>query len=219
MAAETISPHPDVECLSNAELRETLKDADENLELFHKLSENERDPILEPWLIQERRLILAELNRRNPGSDSFPHLRENNPAESFSGLLTWEQFLSTTPATREWTVHEMIPESELGVIQGRGWRVSLRRLGYLYRVMVERITFVQKAPKAKRSCRQEVLMNAENRYKGPRGEICLRYVKRETSFLSAVANLARAISFLDRIEFGGGERIRTAASRFCRPLP
>ncbi len=116
----TIRPHPDVERLSNAELQQALKDADENLELFHKLSESDRDPILEPWLVQERRLILAELNRRNPGSDSFPHLRENNPAESFSGLLTWEQFLSATPATREWTVHEMIPEVGLGVIQGRG---------------------------------------------------------------------------------------------------
>ena len=115
-----ITPHPDVERLSNSELQRALQDAGENLELFHKLPENDRDPVLEPWPVQERRLILAELNRRNPGSDSFPHLRDNNPAESFSGVLTWEQFLSTTPATREWTVHEMIPEIGLGVIQGRG---------------------------------------------------------------------------------------------------
>jgi hypothetical protein len=135
MTGLAITPHPDVERLSNSELREAQKDADENLELLHKLPESDRDPMLEPWLVQERRLILAELNRRNPGSDSFPHLREKNPAESFSGLLTWEQFLSTTPATREWTVHEMIPEIGLGVIQGRGWRVRLRRLDYLYRVI------------------------------------------------------------------------------------
>jgi hypothetical protein len=92
--SSVITPHPDVERLSNSELQQALKDADERLELFHKLPDSDRDPILEPWLVQERRLILAELNRRNPGSDSFPHLRDNNPAESFSGLFTWEQFLS-----------------------------------------------------------------------------------------------------------------------------
>src|SRR5262249_20493445 len=52
--------------------------------------------------------------------DSFPNLREETPAESFLNIMTWEQFLSAAPTSREWTVHEMIPETGLGVIQGRG---------------------------------------------------------------------------------------------------
>ena len=120
MSDPQIVPHPDVDSLSNSELRDALCDADEPLEILHKLAENDRNPILEPWLIQERQLILAEITRRSNGGNSFPHLRENNPAESFSALLTWEQFLSATPATREWMVHEMIPTTGLGVIQGRG---------------------------------------------------------------------------------------------------
>jgi Bifunctional DNA primase/polymerase, N-terminal/AAA domain/Primase C terminal 1 (PriCT-1)/Winged helix-turn-helix DNA-binding len=52
--------------------------------------------------------------------DSFPHLRQSNPAELNLELMTWEQFLSVAPTAREWTVHEMIPETGLGVIQGRG---------------------------------------------------------------------------------------------------
>ena len=119
MSDPQIVPHPDVDSLSNSELRDALGVADERLEILHKLAENDRNPILEPWLIQERQLILAALKRRNIGSDSIPHLRENNPAESFSALLTWEQFLSATPSTREWMVHAMIPTG-LGVIQGRG---------------------------------------------------------------------------------------------------
>ena len=99
MSDPQIVPHPDVDSLSNSELRDALCDADEPLEILHKLAENDRNPILERWLIQERQLILAEITRRSNGGNSFPHLRENNPAESFSALLTWEQFLSATPAT------------------------------------------------------------------------------------------------------------------------
>ena len=115
-----ITPHPDVDGLSNSELRDKLADADDRLDLIHKLPESDRHPLVETWLVQERHLILAEIDRRKLGENSFPHLRENNPAESISDLLTWEQFLSATPATREWMVHEMIPTTGLGVIQGRG---------------------------------------------------------------------------------------------------
>jgi hypothetical protein len=59
-----ITPHPDVESLSNSELRDALADADERLETLHKLPAEDRDPIIEPWLVQERMIILAELRRR-----------------------------------------------------------------------------------------------------------------------------------------------------------
>ena len=127
-------PHPDYSTYSDAHLDQEQSIVDERI----RWAQEDKDPCRATYYEQRMRLLQTERARRNGhigARDSFPHLRENNPAESFSGLLTWEQFLSTTPATREWTVHEMIPESELGVIQGRGWRVSLRRLGYLYRVI------------------------------------------------------------------------------------
>ena len=117
---QRITCHPDVEYLSAAELRDALGDADERLELMHKLPPEDRDSLVETWLVQERRQLLAELKRRNPGADSFPHLRENNPAESIRELLTWQEYLAKAPTVREWTVNEMIPETGLGVIQGRG---------------------------------------------------------------------------------------------------
>jgi hypothetical protein len=67
----TFDPHPDCDCLSNAELQQELSEADESLRVLHKLGE-EADPMLEPWFIQRRRLLLAELRRRNGQADPFP---------------------------------------------------------------------------------------------------------------------------------------------------
>ena len=78
------------------------------------------DDEVEAWFICQRRALEAELARRNGNANSFPHLRENNPAESFSGLLTWAEFLSATPVEREWLIDGLIPTTGLGVIQGRG---------------------------------------------------------------------------------------------------
>src|SRR5574341_136693 len=67
----TFDPHPDCERLSNDELREELSLANERLKLLHVLGRG-ADPLLEPWLIQRRRLLLAELNRRNGQGNPFP---------------------------------------------------------------------------------------------------------------------------------------------------
>jgi len=118
------APHPECDRLSTAELRDELREApaaaDERLEILHKLPSEDRDPLLEIWLVQERRLILAEINKRNPGADSFPHLRENNPAESISGLITWNEFLTVALTARQWTLEGLLPEKGLAVLQGRG---------------------------------------------------------------------------------------------------
>ena len=53
----------------------------------------------------------------------------------------------------------------------------------------ERISYVKKTLKAKRSCRQEAVMNTEFRYKGPRRELVYRYVGRERAYLATVAVL------------------------------
>ena len=45
---------------------------------------------------------------------------------------------------------------------------------------------MRKQFKAERSCKQEVLMNAEFRYKGPRREMGFRYVGRERAYLGTV---------------------------------
>jgi hypothetical protein len=120
------APHPECDRLSTAELRDELREApaaaDERLEILHKLPSEDRDPLLEIWLVQERRLILAEINKRNPGADSFPHLRENNPAESISGLITWNEFLTVALTARQWTLEGLLPEKGLAVLQGRGNR-------------------------------------------------------------------------------------------------
>ena len=56
-------------------------------------------------------------------------------------------------------------------------------------LLAERISFVRKQSKAKRSCKQEVLMNAEFRYKGPRRELGFRYTGRERAYLVTVVVL------------------------------
>jgi len=53
---------------------------------------------------------------------------------------------------------------------------------------------VRKQSKAKRSCKQEVMMRAEFRYKAQGKEMVVRIVRRETGFLAAVAILRRVIS-------------------------
>jgi hypothetical protein len=74
----SLDPHPDCERLSNTELLEEIAEADERLKLVHDLGP-EADPLLEPWLIQRRRLLLAELKRRH-GQDLSSAYREE-PSE------------------------------------------------------------------------------------------------------------------------------------------
>ena len=77
------TPHPDVDSLSTAELRDALGVADERLEILHKLPENVRNPILEPWLIQERNLILAEVKRRSIGGNFTSDYRDPSSEVKF----------------------------------------------------------------------------------------------------------------------------------------
>ena len=67
----TLDPHPDCERLTNVELQEELARLDEELKILHDLGPD-ADPLLEPWRIQRRRLLLAELNRRNGQGNPFP---------------------------------------------------------------------------------------------------------------------------------------------------
>jgi hypothetical protein len=78
-----ITPHPDCERLSNAELRKALADTDERLTRWHE-AHPEKDPDLdtrltETWFIQERRAILAELGRRN--GEKFTSDYREGPSE------------------------------------------------------------------------------------------------------------------------------------------
>ena len=59
--------------------------------------------------------------------------------------------------------------------------------------IAETISFVKKAFKAKRSCKQEGLMNMKFRYKGRRREVGFRYDGRDRTFL--VIFLALGILF------------------------
>jgi hypothetical protein len=56
---DSISPHPDCETMSTSELNAALADADERLRILHELR-TDADPLVETWLVQERRVILAE---------------------------------------------------------------------------------------------------------------------------------------------------------------
>jgi len=116
MSDPRISPHPDAERMTSDEIRAAIAEAEEQMKLAREVPDDE----LEAWFICQRRALEAELARRNGIANSFPHLRENNPAESFSGLLSWAEFLSATPVEREWLIDGLIPTTGLGVIQGRG---------------------------------------------------------------------------------------------------
>jgi hypothetical protein len=86
-----ITPHPEVESLSNVELRHALANADERLELLHKLPPEDRDPMVEAWLVQERQLILAELRRPDMPTQA-PQTAVNN---SLTSLPTIEPFIGS----------------------------------------------------------------------------------------------------------------------------
>ncbi len=65
---------------------------------------------------------LAEAVKRallvNP-ENSFPHYREQTVRKEIK-LQTWEEFLSTTPEKREYTINGILPDSGLVVLLGRG---------------------------------------------------------------------------------------------------
>jgi len=52
-------------------------------------------------------------------SDSFPHYREETVRKEIK-LQTWEEFLSSTPEQREYTINGILPDSGLAVLLGRG---------------------------------------------------------------------------------------------------
>lgn len=105
--------------LTRAELECKIAEIEDDIQ-FGEL--HGADALLITMLRHDLSQYRAELARArgNGAPDSFRTPSETVPAESFSGLLTWEQFLTATPPTREWTVSEMIPATGLGVIQGRG---------------------------------------------------------------------------------------------------
>ena len=53
-----------------------------------------------------------------------------------------------------------------------------------------------KQSKAKRSCKQEVLVNSEFRFKGPRREIVIRFTERERAYLVTVVVLEIVVSLV-----------------------
>ncbi len=110
------TPHPHYEGFTVKEIQDDLERIDEDL-TFGK-EQGAEDWVI-CWLVQERRLILAEINRRNPGADSFPHLREK-PVRNKISLLTWRGFLETVPDEREWTVEGLLPDVGLVILGGRG---------------------------------------------------------------------------------------------------
>ena len=59
--------------------------------------------------------------------------------------------------------------------------------------LAEGISFVRKKSKAKRSCKQQVMVNTEFRFKGPRREMVFRYAGRERAYLVTVIVLGLAV--------------------------
>ncbi len=104
--ALTFDPHPDCDRLSNAELQKELTAADERLKLVHELGP-EADPLLEPWLIQRRRLILAELARRNGNTHPTSH--------GFSLIEAKDLLTSEEPETA-WLWEGILPSGGLSLL-------------------------------------------------------------------------------------------------------
>lgn len=131
----TFDPHPDPERLSNSELQEELTRADERLKLVHDLG-SDADPLLEPWLIQRRRLLLAELNRRQPALErDLEEIPSSNlsatpfPGAAWRGLFgQWRDVVAPcTEASLESLWGAFLVAA--GLMLGRNaWKESPRRL-------------------------------------------------------------------------------------------
>ena len=116
MSDHRITPHPDPERMTSDELRLAIAEAEEQMKLAREVPDDE----VEAWFICQRRALEAELARRNGNANSLSAPKRKQPSESFSGLLTWAEFLSATPVEREWLIDGLIPTTGLGVIQGTG---------------------------------------------------------------------------------------------------
>jgi AAA domain len=116
-----LSPHPDVEYLSRSELLAELADADERLERLHEVPTENRDRLVETWLVQDRRRILAELNRRHIANEAFPLSSPLCPgkagkSESDCNLPLVSSFDLLPKKGEEpvdWLVEELIPKGAL----------------------------------------------------------------------------------------------------------
>lgn len=121
-AAPTISPWPDVDHLSLAELYAELAEAEEGLRWLHELG-SDMDPLVEADFVTRRRLILAELRRRagpNGGSQFVSSPIGNKPCAINFPLQTWAGFLSTDFAELPFTIEGLAPDSGLIAFHGRG---------------------------------------------------------------------------------------------------
>lgn len=108
MSDLTFTPHPDPERLSNSELQEELTRADEQLKLVHDLGPD-ADPLLEPWFIQRRRLLLAEMKRCGVSTDG------RGDRHGFS-LIEAKDLLTAQEPETAWVWDRILPSGGLSLL-------------------------------------------------------------------------------------------------------
>ncbi|MCH7912317.1 MAG: bifunctional DNA primase/polymerase [Deltaproteobacteria bacterium] len=77
------------------------------------------DPPLEKGEVEGIARSVAQYEPGQVPVNSFPHYREQTVRNELK-ILTWGEFLSTTPEEREYTIDGILPVSGLAVLLGRG---------------------------------------------------------------------------------------------------
>jgi len=78
----------------------------------------------------------------------FPHPRENAVRKEIK-LQTWEEFLSTTPEEREYTINGILPDSGLAVLLGRGKHGKSTLVTHVCRAVAAGQVFLDRQTKVK----------------------------------------------------------------------
>lgn len=94
---------------------------------------------------------LAEVVRGTPLVDpevSFPHYRKETVRKEIK-LQTWEEFLSTTPEEREYTISGILPDSGLAVLLGRGKHGKSTLVTHACRAVAAGLSFLDQQTKIK----------------------------------------------------------------------
>jgi hypothetical protein len=102
-----ITPHPEPEGMTAAEIREAIIEAEEDLKLARELD----DGISETWFSQKIRILESALNRRNGHGNGLAH-DKTDLVEGFIKLC------DVQPKPLRWLWHSRIPLGKVTVLDG-----------------------------------------------------------------------------------------------------
>lgn len=111
--AAVIQPHPDFEQMTLEELEAARKELEDKISFA---TEHRAETVFKTWLIQERRLLLAEIGRRNGGKPQSHTTAKPKQEALWPELISAKDLLALPPDPTRWIWDNALPVGACSVL-------------------------------------------------------------------------------------------------------